>query len=773
MKRAANLLDDPSLTGSAYVRAHAEHADVFLAGLVADAVADLADGDLEGIALLAVGGYGRGELWPCSDLDVLLLHSPKRSIDDLADRIWYPIWDLGLKLGHSVGTPKQALALAKEELERATAFLDLRLIAGDPALLTSFEAGRDKLWRTGRNDLMNRLAVAVEQRHAAQGDVAFRLEPDLKEGRGGLRDLHALSWAERGDPGFAHDLLKELAPEAELLSTVRVELHRVTGRPGDVLTLDDHDAVAEAMGFGRQAGGDLMGRVAQAGRRVGWHSDEAWDRWQRARSRPRRGRPKVELERGIEIRDGQIELRDDVDVDADPLLLLRVASVAASTGHQMGRATLERLKNSGARLPEPWPPEAREHFEAIFLAGRGAIDVVEDLEQFELMVRLLPEWAAVACKPQRNVMHTFTVDRHLCETAANAAELVDSVVRPDLLVVGALLHDIGKGFPGDHTEMGMTIIDSIGERMGYSVDEVATLVDLCRLHLLLPDVATRRDLSDSGTIRAVAAAVDTVEFLDMLAALTASDSKATGPSAWGAWTSGLLDDLVVKTTHVLQGGSVDEITTEFPTAELFELMAAGEQLIRGRGTTLTVVASDVPGHFSRLAGVIAVSGLEVLDASAFSENGMAATEFVVHSSTGAPVDWDRVVELARRALDGRLALSARIAQRARTYSRHHRRLSATPPRRFIRVDNSLSDVATVVDVHAPDSVGLLYRITQALAELQLDIRSAKVHTLGPDAVDSFYLCDAGGNKLTDPTLLSELELAVTEATLDPEVSTHS
>ncbi len=758
-KRKTTLLASEELTGSAYTAAHAEAADRFFASLMGDAT-----NDLDGVALIAIGGYGRGELWPYSDLDVLLLHAPSRSIDDLADRLWYPVWDLGLKLGHSVCTIKQSMSLAADELERATAYLDVRLIAGDDDLFDSFEQGRDTLWRKRGDDLMSRLAEAVEKRHSVQGDVAFRLEPDLKEGRGGLRDIHALTWADRGQPGFASDLLDGLRPDAEMLSTVRVELHRATGRAGDVLTLDDHDAVAERMGV--PDGADLMLRVAQAGRRIGWHSDEAWYRWEHARSRPRRGRPRADVVPGIELVDGQLEFSVEADVANDPLLLLRIAAAAAATNTIIGRESLQRLADSGARIPEPWPAEARELLAAIFLAGRPAIDVVEDLEQFELMIRLLPEWSEVSCKPQRNVMHLFTVDRHLCEAAANSAALADSVVRPDLLVVGSLLHDIGKGYSGDHTEVGMLHIRVIGERMGYPPEEVAVLVDLCRLHLLLPDVATRRDLSDPGTIRAVAAAVDTGAFLDMLAALTEADSMATGPSMWGSWKAGLLRDLVARTKHVLGGGHVEEVVAEFPTPEMLELMAAGERVISAHGSTMTVVAPDSHGHFSRLAGVLSISGLDVLDASAYSGDGMAATEFVVQSATGAAVEWDRVIDLAHAALDRRLALSARISQRARTYARYQRRLAATPPRRYVHIDNTLSDAATVVDVHTPDAIGVLYEITRVVAEMNLGILSAKVHTLGPDAVDSFYLCDIDGKKVTDPLVLAELELALTEITRD-------
>ncbi|MEZ5229607.1 MAG: NUDIX hydrolase N-terminal domain-containing protein [Acidimicrobiales bacterium] len=259
----------------------------------------------------------------------------------------------------------------------------------------------------------------------------------------------------------------------------------------------------------------------------------------------------------------------------------------------------------------------------------------------------------------------------------------------------------------------------------------------------------------------------------MLAALTEADSIATGPSMWGSWKAGLLRDLVARTKHVLGGGHVEEVASEFPTAEMLEWMAAGERVIVGRGSTMSVVAPDSHGHFSRLAGVMAISGLDVLDASAYSSDGMAATEFVVQSSTGAAVEWDRVIELAHAALDRRLALSARIAQRARSYARFHRRLAASPPRRYVHIDNTLSDAATVVDVHTPDTIGVLYKITQVVAELNLGIMSAKVHTLGPDAVDSFYLCDVHGNKVTDPSVLGELELALTEITRDSDTAQAS
>jgi [protein-PII] uridylyltransferase len=756
------LFDAPGLSGSAYCGAHAEAADAWFVELMGAAT-----DDPEGIALLALGGYGRGELWPFSDLDVILIHDKKRKdIQEVAERLWYPVWDRGLKLGHVVGTVDQTIEGAKTELDRATALLDLRLISGDPDLHRRLEQATEKMWSKKSEDFLDQLATSVEERHERYGDVSFTIEPELKNGRGGLRDLHAMRWADRADPGFASAELEELAPQAELLVAARVELHRTTGRAMDTLTLDDQDAVAEAMGI--ETGQALMLELASAGRRTAWHSDEVWVRWNRRRNYRWPGLPLRLLTSQFELRDDQIELRDEITPDSDPLLTLRAAEMAARTGHMLGRATLEQLRDRGDVPSEPWDDEARNLFSGLLLAGRAAIEVIEDLDQFDLMVRLLPEWESVRAQPQRNVLHTFTVDRHLCEAAANASELIDEVARPDLLVLGALLHDIGKGYPGDHTEVGMVKISTIAGRMGYSGSDVAVLVDLCRYHLMLSDIAVRRDISDPGTIRAVAAAGRSSAFLRLLRALTEADSKATGPSVWNSWKDGLVRELVDRACHVIEGGKLEDVTPDFPPADLLAGMSAGKRSVEASRNVLTVVDHDAPGMFGRVAAVLALNGLDVLDASAYSaDDGMACSQFTVNDTEGHGIEWEPVLANVHAALEGRLALSARVNRRASQYQRYRRRLSADPVERRVTVDNTISDVATVLDVHAPDTIGLLFRITQALAEFRLDIRGASAQTLGPEAVDSFYLCDSNGAKVTDPDLLRELELAILD-TMGPE-----
>ncbi|MEM8922440.1 MAG: [protein-PII] uridylyltransferase [Actinomycetota bacterium] len=753
------MIEAPELQGRLYAEAHSDAVDRWFREVFTEAL-----GTGPGLALAAVGGYGRRELSPYSDIDVILVHDDRDDYAEAAEALWYPVWDRGMKMGYAVVNPEQAELLAREELHWATAFLSTRLIAGDHRLLTGIDDATARVWADPDHDLLDQLADAVHARHQRFGDAAFQIEPHLKEGRGGLRDVHAMMWASRAvdDPGFV--VGRHLTADADTLLAARVALHRVTGGAGDVLTLDVQDEVANALGD-RDAD-QLMARLATAARRIGWYSDDAWFQWEK---RVGRIRPMMNMDVPVPTEfglvNGYLELSETAEVEDDPLVFLRLAVSAARNGRIIGRDSLRRLRDHGPSMPEPWPEEARTLFADLLLAGRNAISVIEDLDQFELMTRLLPEWETVRCKPQRNVMHTFTVDRHLCETASNASALVDRVVRPDLLVVGALFHDIGKGYPGDHTIVGMDLIRDIAARMGYPDNEVGVLVDLCRHHLLLPDVATRRDLSDPGTIRAVAAAVDSKEFLHLLASLTEADSIATGPATWGSWREGLLNELVQRTSFVLEGGAPEEgAPSIFPTDEVRALMAEGDRVFLGEGTTFTVIAPDRPRLFSQMAGILTVHGLDVLDAQAYSDpQGMASNQFILLPPASGEIDWDSVKRMASAAIDGRVALTARVRERARNYERFERRLSAVPPRRDVVIDNEISDLATVIEVHAADRVGVLFWITQALAELRLDIRSAKVQTFGPQAVDSFYVCDASGRKLSDPEFIGELELAIRQA----------
>jgi [protein-PII] uridylyltransferase len=754
------VVADRALHGAALCRALAAVTDEWLVDLFQEAVRDL---DAR-VALVAVGGYGRAELAPASDLDLLLLYDGRKaavSVRTVSERLWYPVWDAKLKLGHAVRTPREALQLAAVDLDTATSFLDARHLAGDADLTAAVADGAATQWCRHADSWLARLDKAAEQRRAARGEVAFLLEPDLKDGWGGLRDVHALRWAAKAADVLADGDGPALHDAYEVLLEARVEVHRVSGRAGDVLTLEDQDEVAARLGLNDADA--LMGGISAAARSISWISDEAW---QRVRvpiaSRTGENEHDRRVASGLSERFGEIHLDDTADPRRDPTLLLRAATAAARHRMRIGRASLDRLAAETPSWPDPWPTGASDDLVALLLEGHDAIPVLEALDQRDLITRVLPEWEPVRAKPQRNAYHRFTVDRHLWEAAANAAELASTVHRPDLLVLGALLHDLGKGYPGDHSAAGVALVERIGHRMGLTPGDVDILCAMVRHHLLLPDVAIRRDLSDDGTITAVANAVGSPLVLELLAALTEADSKATGPSAWGSWKAELVRELVDRVGHVLGGGPLSEATWSlFPSERVTELMGEKRVTVIAEDDRVTTVAPDRPGLFSRVAGVLSIHGLDVLGAQAHSdEQGMAANEFRVAPPAQRTIAWDRITKDLERAMAGELAIEARLAERARTYRGRPATGPAAPP--SVRIDNESSSDSTVVEVRAPDRVGLLYRITKALADLGLDIRHARVQTLGPDVVDVFYVRGRDG-KVRDPFHLAEIERALLHA----------
>ena len=761
-----SVLGTPALRGSALCLALSDCTDAWLAELFERAVSQLGV-DPSSFALAAVGGYGRRELSPQSDIDVMLLTSPRADASGVAEALWYPVWDEGLKLGHAVRTVADAIDLARGDLDTATSLLSLRHIAGELALTEELAERSDGQWRKDARRWLAELSRTVRERHGRAGDTAFLLEPDLKDGRGGLRDVHAVHWAQAAQAVMLAGDDEAFTDAYAVLLDARVELHRRTGRRGDVLVLQEQDGVAESLGY--PDADAFMGKLAAAARTIAWRSDEVWERVDAVgRSRSglaglwRRDRAQ-QISPGITLRDGEVHLDASAVDGPDPLLGLRVAVAAAEHGVRIDRDALHTLADRAVPLGDPWPDGAQELFVRLWLAGLPAIDVVESLDQVGVWNGILPEWDRVRSKPQRNAYHTFTVDRHLCQTAVNASAYADEVERPDLLVVGALLHDIGKGWPGDHTEVGIDLVDGMARRMGFNDADTAVLVDMVRHHLLLPDVATRRDLDDDETMAFVARCAGDLTTLHLLGALCEADSQATGPAAWNDWKKGLVRELVRRTEHVLAGGAAGEMVSgAFPTANQRELMAAGETVVLVDGDTLTVVAPDQAGLFARVAGVLALAGMDVLAADLYSDAGMALEVFQV----APPADPERAWATVRRDLEpaiaGQFALAARLAARAAEPFRARRTLPgvAEPA---VRINNTASRSATVVEVVANDQLGLLATIGQTMAELGLDIRVAKVQTLGPQVVDTFYVVDATGAKVTDERHLTEINRALGHA----------
>jgi [protein-PII] uridylyltransferase len=754
MERRQQVLADTKLRGVRLTHALCEATDEWIREVWTSAFEAVKVS--KRVALVAVGGYGRGELAPYSDLDIMLIHDGAKNIDDLASKIWYPIWDSGLKLGHSVCTVKQATELAKSELDAATALLSVRLLAGDESLANELSVEGVKTWKAGASNRLPQLMQRVRDRQQDNGEVAFLLEPNLKEGYGGLRDIHALIWAEAAGVEISRSDRDALDAGRDVLMALRVALHRHVGRAVEVMHLEDQDAVASLCGY-RNADA-LVAALSNAGRSVSWVGDEVWARVAAAKTKPVADQL---LAPGVILHLGEIHLEETVDPATDPTLLLRVAASAARHKARIDRPTLDRLAQSCPPMPSPWPVGAIDDFVGLLLTAHDAIPVLEALDQRGLWVKVLPEWAPNRSKPQRNAYHRFTVDRHLWEATANAATWADRVARPDLLVLGALFHDIGKGYPGDHTEVGVAMVEKIGPRLGLNADDTQMICAMVKHHLLLPDVATRRDLADSATIMMVADEVKTPLVLDLLHGLTEADSLATGTAAWGTWKAELVSDLVRRVHLVLGGAEVEEAQWRlFPDAEVLEMMAGGTVTFGLSDDSVTVVSPDRPGTFSRVAGVLALHGLGVLGAQAHSdEQGMAASQFRVIVPSHGPIEWQPIVQNLTRALNGELAIEARMAERAKTYRRKRRSAGELAPPRVTFFDEASSN-ATVIEVRAPDQHGILHRVTKAMAEVGLDIRHATVQTIGDEVVDAFYVRTSSGSKLTDKFHRQEVERAI-------------
>ncbi|TDD73329.1 [protein-PII] uridylyltransferase, partial [Actinomadura rubrisoli] len=545
--------DPPSTAGTA--RAAFAAARAARAGELDHWLATLLTGGAD-VALAAVGSHARRELTPGGDLDLVLLHRGRAGVAGIADRVWYPVWDSGLRLDHSVRTVDEARTVAREDMKAALGLLSVRHVAGDRALVDELRAAVLADWRADARARLAELARMCRDRWENRGELAFLLEPDLKEARGGLRDVHAMQAVAASWMASAPDARVKAAHD--LILDVRHALHDVTGRSADRLVLQEQEAVARALGM--LDANVLQRSIAEAARTITYAGDHLWRRVERFTARrAARGAERRPVGDGAVEHEGEVVLARGADL-GDPALVPRVAAAAAQAGLPLSPATVARLAERAALPEPPWPAEARDALVALLGAGPAAIGVWEALDQAGLIVRLLPDWERVRNRPQRNPVHRFTVDRHLVEAAAGAAALTREVARPDLLLVGALLHDIGKGWPGDHSVSGAVVARDLGAGLGFPEGDVEVLETVVRHHLLLPETATRRDIDDPATVRSVVAAVSAVpgrerEILELLAALAIADGNATGPAAWGGWKAGLVAELTRRVAAALSGGT--------------------------------------------------------------------------------------------------------------------------------------------------------------------------------------------------------------------------
>jgi [protein-PII] uridylyltransferase len=706
--------------------------------------------DTRGIALVAVGGLGRRELVPYSDLDLVLVHAGEhgtagRDVGAAAEQLWYPLWNSGVGLDHSVRTVPEALEVATKDLRTALGLLDARHLAGDPEISRQLAEQAREAWRAGVRKRFDEMVDSARERWRRSGEVAHWVEPDLKHGRGGLRDLamlDALALAQLVDRPAG-----EVAQARRLLLDTRTELRRIAGRPRDVLMPQDGDEIAGVLGLGDRFA--LARSLSGAGRAVAYALDVALRAGQQGGNRRvlgvlRRAPARRPLTEGVVLHAEEVTLAREVDPARDPGLLLRVAAAAARTGRPIAPSALARLSESAPELRGPWPAEVRQELVSLLGAGEGLIDVVEALDRTGLWARLFPEWGAVRDLPPRDAAHLWTVDRHLVVATANAARLVTTVSRPDLLLIGTVLHDIGKGRDADHSVVGAALATQVGERLGLSEQDVATVAAMVRHHLLLPHTATRRNIADEATVRRVVEALDgDPVLLELLHGLAEADSLATGPGVWSDWKATLVAELVARCRAVMAGGHHEGPKPLDQQARALAEAVAGsgrpDVLIDAAGvvTTVTMLAPDRPGLLSRAAGVLALNSLKVHAAELRSHAGVAVDTFTVSPRFGRLPDAALLREQFARAVSGSLPLAEKLAAKERDYAD---RLDDPPEPRVLWFDGEAGDgPAVVLELRSADRLGLLHGVAEVLERCGADVVWARAMQVGGTAIASFSL----------------------------------
>ena len=703
-----------------------------------------------GCALAAVGGYGRRELAPYSDLDVVLVHEDGVDVGDAGEKLWYPIWDSGARLDHSVRTVSEVLEQAGADLRVVLGLLDLRHLAGDHGLTVRVRSEVLAHWRRTARERLPALRMLGTQRHDVVGELAHLAVPDVKEAEGGLRDatvLHALVATWLVDVPHV-----DLERARQSLLDVRDAVHEVAGRPTDRIAPEMWDPLAERIRA--EDGAAAQRHVRELGRRITHLSRLTWRRVDGVLAGPAstgaRRRPELTpLEPGLARSGDEVVVTRDSPPAEDPTLLLRAAAVAAERDLELPPATVARLVADGGALPDPWPSAARQALVRLLAAGPGLLPVWETLEETGSLATVLPEWDAIRLLPHASEVHRFTVDRHAVETCINASALIREVARPDVLLVAALLHDIGKGGLTEHSVAGEPIARAVAARMGYDERSADLVGRLVRHHLLLVRTATTRDPEDPATAQGLADDLGDAETLDLLLALTEADARATSPKAWSTWRAGLVRAVAARTAAVL--GEPVTRSAESPQVPVPPEVRRGGAAITvvpaEGGARVTVLAPDRVGLLADAAALFAFQRASVRSARAWSQDDVGVS----------------VWEVAEEHLDERVLrqrFDAIVARRVDPMARWRPDPGRIAPTVVVRPEASAS--ATVLEVRTDDRPGVVHRVCAALAALDLTVRSAHVDTLGPQAVDVFYVQEAQAGALSE-TRAAEAAHAVRDA----------
>jgi [protein-PII] uridylyltransferase len=761
----------------------------------------LEDSEIEHSTLVAVGGYGRGELSPHSDIDLLVVSAKKAApSSDQLRGLLYPLWDAGFQVGHATLTPPQTIDRAARDLDAATSLLTARRVAGDPEL---FEELNDRLHRWITKDvkkLVRRIGDALTERARERDRAGWSLAPDIKEDVGGLRDAHTVGWLSYltsvVTSASTYAVPDRIVQSAELLMGVREALHGHVRRKSDKIRIDLQPEIAQDLDL--EDADDLMARVHRAARAVEFDARvHAESITEELLGGPRRSGSTRRLGAGLRVDDGML----DVDGPQNVTTALRLLAHRAHSGRRVSRRALTALTETfsdgkDARPIERWEPSTLESFLDI-LKGPHSTEALELMEHTGGWSKLLPEWNGIRGRAQHDLYHRYTVDGHSFVVVNEIGKVIEQDVlassaaaeagKLDALYVAALLHDVGKGSGEDHSVAGERIARAACHRMGFGPADVDEIAHLVRWHLLLADTATRRDLDDGAVIDAVAKTVAEGRRLRLLYVLTVADGLATGPDAWSAWKAALVRELYRKALVALETGEVparsdvaarareleayepslagrmepvlgslppsylesapvpdmvDELRLLLQTPKSGEIAMRIDAGAESGQSVVTICTADRPGTLARSAGVLALHRISVLRAQAYStSDGYALERFIVSSAD--QTTWEGFDRDLRAAYSGRLALEAQLVRKIRDYR----------PEGLVTADVSVvedaSDHSTVVEVRAPDALGLLYAIASGLTDLELDIHVAKIDTLGHRVVDVFYVRTLWGTRLDE------------------------
>jgi [protein-PII] uridylyltransferase len=811
----------------------------------------------ERLTIVAVGGYGRAELSPFSDLDLLFLLPYKQTPwgEQVVEYMLYLLWDLGLKVGHSTRNVDECLRQARADFTIRTALLEARWIWGEPG---PFEEFRTRF----QNEIVAKTApefveAKLEERntrHRRMGDSRYLVEPNIKEGKGGLRDLHTLFWIAkylyRTDDLAAlvqkgvleADEMKRFSAAHAFLLSVRCHLHYLSGRPEERLTFDVQADMAARMGYGAHPGTSGVERFMKHYYLVAKDVGDLTRIFAAALGERHRKKPRFAMLRrrnrsvaGFEVDNGRLNVAGDQVFARDPVALLRLFHVAQEQGLDVHPEAL-RLVRKNLKLVDAAlraNPEANALFMDMLTSRNDPETALRRLSEAGVFGRFVPDFGRVIAQMQHDMYHVYTVDEHtiraigilsaiergaLAEDHPLANTIIHQVLSRRVLYLAVLLHDIAKGRGGDHSSLGEQVALKLGPRLGLSQAETETVAWLVRWHLLMSATAFKRDLNDGKTILDFTAAVQSPERLRLLLVLTVADIRAVGPSVWNGWKGQLLRDLYSRAEEVLSGGNavagrkqrvaavkeaVQKLLADLPAKAQAEFLrrhydtywlrhdidtlARHARLMREADRTdasltldfrsdrfravteMMLYATDHPGLFARVAGAIAVSGGNIVDAKIFTtSDGMAIDTFYIQDAEGGAFESAERIAKLRKAIDRTLSGDLRPMQAiAPAHPGEPARARVFTVAPVVLIDNNASNLHTVIEVNGRDRPGLLYDVTRALYALSLTIGSSHVATYGERAVDVFYVKDLTGMKVTHKGRLAAIERRLLDALRTP------